>query len=212
MNCPNCQAVIPDKLLQCSRCGASVALTVATADGQMLGPYSVHAVQRFLADGRLSLTSSASLAGGAWRPLPEVLAGLGAATGPAPQVRRRASRAPGLALALVLVLLAVGALVVVWVCVLAHTSPYDGKWSGNGGGARVTFRVRYGQVNSFSIEGPEGTHDIDFGPRRPMISAEGAFGYTDGDLILGGTFTSKTEAEGVYTKTGESLPWTARRE
>jgi hypothetical protein len=121
--------------------------------------------------------------------------------------------APAIAIAAVVVLLVLGSAAVVYGVLFLRRSPYDGAWSGTGYLATdVTFKVRHGELVSLTIVTPEGTEEIEFGLVRPDITETKGFMHTDGDMVVVGTFLSETEAEGVYTKTGMTMPWTARKQ
>ena len=87
MQCPHCRAMVADNLLQCSGCGGSVAVTIATPDGQQYGPYPLDAVRQYVSEGRIAPDALASFAGWAWAPVSLVLASVGGAPVPvaAPQ-------------------------------------------------------------------------------------------------------------------------------
>ena len=74
MQCPSCRATIADNLLQCSSCGANVAVTVTAPDGQQFGPYSVQSVRQYLAEGRIAANAHASVGGGPPAPVQQVAA------------------------------------------------------------------------------------------------------------------------------------------
>jgi hypothetical protein len=71
--------MVADNLLQCSGCGGSVAVTIATPEGQQYGPYPLDAVRQYVSEGRIAPDALASFAGQAWAPVSQVLASVGGA-------------------------------------------------------------------------------------------------------------------------------------
>lgn len=79
MQCPSCRAMIADDVLQCTGCGANVAVMVTAPDGQQFGPYSVQSARQYLAEGRIAANAHASVGGGPPMPVQQVVASAGGA-------------------------------------------------------------------------------------------------------------------------------------
>ena len=93
MKCPECSADVSEDLKECTGCGASLSVEVMGPDGQAYGPYSVEALRRYVAEGRVNPNvSRARMGEGDVALLGEVLssAGIYIAAPPPPPVARPA--------------------------------------------------------------------------------------------------------------------------